>query len=130
MHNEKFTYTYSASTEEERREIEDIKKQYTGEKPEKDKLARLRELDARVKNPPVILGICLGVIGALVFGTGLTMVLEWNVFAWGVAVMIIGCIPMGLAYPMHKLLLKENKRKYGAEIIRLSDELLNENKNA
>ena len=46
---EKFNYTYSAPTETERKEIENIKKRYetpTGE----SKFERLRRLDAKVKN--------------------------------------------------------------------------------
>lgn len=128
MNKNKFTFNYSAPTQDERREIEDIKRQYDGEKPQKDKLTQLRELDARVKNPPMILGLCLGIIGILIFGTGLTMILEWSMLAWGIVVMLVGCIPMGLAYPMHRLLLKRNKQKYGEEIVKLSEELLNEKK--
>ena len=126
MNNNKFKYTYSAPTQEERREIEDIKRQYDGSKPEKDKLTQLRELHARVNTSPLILGLTLGVVGILIFGTGLTMALQWDLLVWGVVVMAAGSIAMGLAYPMQKLLLERNKRKYGGEIVRLSEELLHE----
>lgn len=126
MNGNKFTYAYSAPTEDERREIEEIKRQYEGKKAEKDKLTQLRELHARVKTLPYILSLCLGVIGILIFGTGLTMILEWHLVAWGVAVSVAGCVPMGLAYPAYALTLKRNKRKYGDEIVALSKELLNE----
>ena len=126
MNNNKFTYTYSAPTQEERREIEDIKRQYDGSKPEKDKLTRLRELHARVQTLPLIWGLTLGVVGILIFGTGLTMVLQWDLLVWGVVVMAVGCVPMLLAYPVRKHVLERNKRKYGGEIVRLSEELLHE----
>ena len=125
--NEKFTYTYSAPTERERREIDSIRRQYiSNDNDISDKLSQLRSLDGKVKNPPKALGIVLGVVGILIFGLGLTMVLEGAIVFYGVLVMVVGVIPMGLAYPMYKLLLKRNKDKYGAQIIRLSEELLHE----
>ena len=124
---EQFNYTYKAPTEEERKEIAGIRRQYekTPEKSE-SKLERLRSLDARVKNSAFIFSLTFGVIGCLVFGTGLALALEWGRLFWGIAVGIIGCLPMLLAYPAYKFLLNRNKKKYGAEILKLSEELLNE----
>lgn len=125
--NDGFNYKYSAPTEQERREIDSIRRQYVDASvPAEDKIVQLRKLDGRVKNPPLILGITLGIVGTLIFGLGLTMVLEWSMLIWGVAVMVAGAIPVSLAYPARKLLYKRNKAKYGEQIIRLSEELLNE----
>lgn len=128
MSDNKFVYNYSAPTEDERREIEDIKKQYDGGQVKKDNLTRLRELDKRVKRPPLIVSILLGVVGVLIFGTGLTMALEWSLIIWGSVVMAVGIVPMAIAHPVRKAMVKSNKKKYGEEIIKLSNELLNENK--
>ncbi len=124
--NDKFTYDYSAPTKEEIKEIEDIRRRYGGQKKEKDKLFRLRELDNKVKNPPTVWSLILGIGGTLIFGLGLTMVLEWEIFLWGVIVAIIGCVPMALAVVVYNRLLEKNKKKYGEEILRLTDELLSE----
>ena len=129
MSDNKFVYNYSAPTEDERREIEDIKKQYDGGQVKKDNLTRLRELDKRVKRPPLIVSILLGVVGVLIFGTGLTMALEWVQYvgyAWSVVVMVVGIVPVAAAHPVRKAMVKSNKKKYGDEIIKLSNELLNE----
>lgn len=126
--SKKFEYKYSSPSKEERREIEFIKKQY--EKPvskEKTKLDRLRELDFKVKETPVIVSLALGIVGLLVFGVGLTMILEWNLLFWGVVVMVVGCVPMGFAYYSHNKLYTKLKNKYSEEILNLSRELLNEN---
>ena len=128
MSENKFVYNYSAPTEDERREIEDIRKQYGGEQIKKDSLTRLRELDKRVKTPPLITSIILGIVGVLIFGTGLTMALEWSLYVWGTVVMAVGVIPVSIAHPLRKSLTKRNKKRYGDEIIKLSNELLNENK--
>lgn len=126
MNDNKFVYKYSAPTKEERREIEDIKRRYGTQENTNDKLARIRKLDARVKNAPMALSITLGVVGVLVFGLGLTMILEWQILVWGIVVMALGCIPMAFAYKAYSLLFDRNKKKYGEEILKLSDELLNE----
>lgn len=123
----KFTYSYEAPTETERREIEDIKKDYEPRTKEENKLEKLRALDKKVKLPPLIAAIVLGVVGTLIFGTGLTMALEWNLILWGTVVMVPGFILAAIAYPVKKHILKRNKQKYGEEILKLSEELLHEN---
>ena len=120
--NDKFTYSYSAPTESERREIDGIRKQYLPK--EESKLEKLKKLDRIVNNPPKIVGIILGVVGTLIFGLGLTMCLEWNMTAWGAVVAAVGLIPAVSAYFAYKYILRSGKQKYGAEILRLSNELL------
>ena len=127
MNDNKFKYSYSAPTELERREIARIKKNYESDSGENSKLTRLRKLDAFVRNSSMALGISSGVIGLLIFGLGMSMMLEWNIYLWGVLVSLFGIIPIALAYPAYKLLLRKNKNKYGAEILRISEELLGEN---
>jgi hypothetical protein len=124
----KFSYSYSAPTEEERREIASIRKDYLVHEQGDSKLERLRKLDKKVKTSPVILSVCLGVVGILVFGLGISLCLEWGIYVWGILLAVLGCVPMVFAYPVYKWLLAKNKAKYGEEIIKLSEELLNEDK--
>ena len=124
MKENQFNYTYVALTEEEKKEIASIRKQYAPQEKTETKMERLRKLDARVKNVPTIASLALGVAGLLLFGLGMTMVLEWALPVWGVVSCVIGAIPMGLAYPVYNGLLKRGKRKYGDEILQLSEELL------
>ncbi len=123
----KFEYTYSAPSESERKEIESIRRQYE-ERPNapESKLERLRKLDAFVKNSATCAALVLGVIGLLTFGLGLTMILEWKLYLWGALVGAVGSLPIAAAYPVYRFVLKRNKKKYGAEILRLSEALLKE----
>lgn len=121
-----FNFKYTAPTEEERREIDSIRRQYTPKEKTETKIERLRRLDALVKKTAVIWSLVLGVFGCLIFGLGLTMILEWNIYFWGIALMVIGSAPMAVAYPVYKVLLQKYKNRYGEEIVRLSEELLNE----
>lgn len=126
MNSREFNYRHTAPTEVERKEIESIRRQYTEpETKEESKLQKLRRLDAKVRNTPTVVALVLGVVGCLIFGLGLTTVLEWSKMLVGVIVMVIGAIPMAAAYPAHKLTLKQYKAKYGAEIVALSESLLN-----
>ena len=121
-----FNFKYTAPTEEERKEIASIRNQYVEKEETETKMERLRRLDALVKNSAVIWSLCLGVIGCLIFGLGLTMVLEWEIILWGIILMVVGSVPMAISYPIYKWVLNRGKRKYGEEILRISEELLNE----
>ncbi len=121
-----FNFRYTAPSQEERKEIDSIRRQYAPQEKTETKLERLRRLDGLVKNTAVIWSLVLGILGSLLFGLGLTMVLEWNILIWGIIVMVIGCVPMAIAYPVYRSVLNKGKAKYGEEIIRLSEELLNE----
>ena len=128
MDSKKFRYTYSAPTEDERREISSIRRQYLAKNEEETKFEKLKRLDAKVKNWPTTIALILGIVGILIFGLGLTMVLEWSIVIWGIVIAIVGSIPIALAYPVYLKRLQINKEKYGEEILKLSEELLNEEK--
>ena len=125
----KFELTYRAPSEKERKTIESIKGQYevNSAVPE-SAYARIVKLDKKIKSTATIVALVFGVVGALIFGTGLTMVLEWGLIYWGVLVASLGVPFIALAKPMHSILISSGKKKYGATIIRLSEEFLEESK--
>lgn len=126
MNKNDFEYKYVAPTSEERKEIESIRKSYIAP-PQKDtKIEFLRKLDAKVKNIPTILALVLGICGIMIFGLGMAMVLEWKIIVWGVVVSAVGIVPMAFAYPAYLKSSKHLKEKYSDEIIKISDELLND----
>ena len=124
--NNQFNFKYVAPNEKERKEIDSIRRQYAPQEKTETKLERLRRLDGLVKNTAIIWSLVLGVVGTLVFGLGLTMILEWNIWLWGIVLMGAGSILVAIAYPVYRLTLNKGKAKYGDEILRLSEELLNE----
>lgn len=129
MSEDKFVYNYSAPTEEERREIEDIKKQFMPEEKSEDKLTRLRRLNKKVYTAPKIFALSFGIAALLVFGLGMTMTIEWSLYIWGAIVGAVGVALMCVTNIIYKALLARNKKRYGQTIIDLSNELLNENGN-
>lgn len=121
---EKFTYTYTAPTESERRVINDIRRRYLPKSEYETKFEQLKAADARLRNIPRATGIALGVVGTLVFGLGMSFALEWNNILAGALISLAGVILIALAYPIYGVLFNRNKKKHGEEILKLTSELL------
>ena len=121
MENTTFNYTYSAARN---KEVESIRNKYMPR--EESKLETLKRLDYRVQSAGMIEGLCLGIIGALVFGVGMCFFLD--VFAgaaWLTAIlMICGTLLMIPAYPIYRRIARKTKAELTPEILRLSDEIM------
>ncbi len=120
----KFEYSYVAPTASERKEIEEIRKQYTAGEKEERGIERLRRLDGKVKGAATCAGLVFGVGGCLLFGGGLAAILVGNLWWLGLPLIAFGATAMASALPLQRRTLKKYKQKYGAEILRLSEELL------
>lgn len=116
-----FTYTYSARQQEE---IRSIQRKYLPR--EEDKMEQLRRLDRSVTRKGTRAALALGVAGALVMGTGMsmTMVFADTWFVPGIAVGLLGMACMGLSYPLYVRVTKRERERAAPEILRLSRELL------
>ena len=124
--NETFHYTYSAEQQEE---IRSIRRKYAA--PEEDKMDQLRKLDRKVGQKAQAWSIALGVIGALVLGTGMSLImtelsdrLSDAAMLVGIPVGVIGIVLIALAYPTYTRILKKERQRIAPEILRLTDELL------
>ena len=125
--NENFTFTYSA---QQQREVEDIRKKYLPK--EEDKMAQLRKLHAIPTQKAQAASLAVGVVGALIMGTGMSLAMTdigaaLGIFAMvlGIFVGIVGMVLVALAYPLYNRVLKTQREKIAPDILRLSDELLN-----
>ena len=127
MDDKEFKYTYSAPTAEEKKEIQKIQSQYLPKTQETkdEKITRLKELDKKVKAPAKAVSSVMGVIGFLCFGSGMSMALEWQMILWGAVVGVVGLVLMGFAYTVHNKILAKRKEKYAEQILELSRDLLN-----
>lgn len=123
---EEFSFTYSA---QQQKEIEAIRKKYLPR--EADKMEQLRKLHAIPTQKAQAAAIAVGVIGALIMGTGMSLAMTELGAAFGSlalvigsAVGILGMVPVALAYPIYNRVLKKQREKIAPEILRLSEELL------
>ena len=126
MKKHSFEYTYSARRQQE---VEEIRKAYLPK--EEDKMEKLRKLHSIPTQKAQSASIAVGVIGALILGTGMSLCMtelggflgETAMFI-GIPVGIVGLILVAFAYPAYKRVLKQEREKIAPEILRLTDELL------
>ena len=123
---EGFSFTYSA---QQQKEIEEIRKKYLPR--EENKMEQLRKLHAIPTPQAQATSIAVGVIGALIMGTGMSLAMTeigaaLGVFAMiiGIVVGIVGMVLVAVAYPIYNRVLKKQREKIAPEILRLSDDLL------
>lgn len=121
-----FEYTYSP---QQQKEVEAIRKKYLPK--EENKMDQLRKLHAIPTQKAQAISIAVGVIGALIMGTGMSLCLTEIgaalgslMMGTGMTVGLAGMALVALAYPMYKRVLKKQREKIAPEILRLSDELL------
>lgn len=127
MENEEgFRFTYSA---QQQKEIEEIRKKYLPK--EADKMEQLRRLHAIPTQKAQAASLAVGVVGALIMGTGMSLAmteigaaLGSLAMVIGILVGIVGMVLVALAYPLYNRVLKKQREKIAPEILRLSDELL------
>lgn len=117
--NETFNYTYSSV---HREEIEKIRNKYIQE--QEDDLSELRRLDSYITNTATYASIFVGILGVLVFGTGLSLILSFSKFILGFIVGFLGLVIMGSGLLVNRILLTKLREKYGKRILELSDKLL------
>jgi len=121
-----FSYSYSAA---QQAEVKKIRSKYV-EKPE-SKWEQLRALDRSASKKAKTWALVIGILGALIMGTGMSLVMTelgklLGVYAMviGVAVGLVGMLLVLLAYPIYNRVLKKQRDRIAPEILRLTDELL------
>lgn len=127
--DEGFSYTYSAA---QRAEVEHIRSKYM--QPTESKMEQLRRLDRSTSQKAQAWSLVIGVIGALILGTGMSLTMTdlalilgiYQKYAMviGIAVGCIGLVLVALAYPVYNTILKKERERIAPEILRLTDELI------
>ena len=112
--------------------VQKIRTQYMEKTP--SELDALRELDAKVKRPANVFAYTFGSISAVIMGAGMSLVMTDIGAVIGIASALVPGIAIGVAglgmalltYPIYKGILNSRKKKYGAEILSLSDKIMTE----
>ena len=124
-----FKYTYSAKEQDE---IKRIRQKYQSQ--EEDSMTRLRKLDASTTSKATVIALVLGIVGALIFGMGMSLIMTdlavllgmkgmTNIIV-GIITGVSGIILAALAYPVYSKVLKRERERIAPEILRLTDELM------
>lgn len=97
------------------------------------KVTALRKLDAKAKRPANIFTYTLGIVSALIFGTGMCLAMgeigsgTIGSLVLGIVIGVVGMIGMGVNYPIYKRILENGKKKYAFEIMELAKEISEKN---
>lgn len=110
--------------------VQKIRTQYT--EKEHSKVDALKELDAKVKRPANVFAYIFGGLGAVVMGSGMSLIMSDIANTLGlenpmIPGIIIGVIGMAMAivnYPIYKGILDSRKKKYAGRILELSNKIL------
>lgn len=126
MENNSFEYTYSA---QRKQEVEEIRKAYLPK--DEDKMEQLCRLHAIPTQKAQAASLAVGIIGALILGTGMSLcmtelgaALGKLALVLGIMIGLAGMILVALAYPIYNRTLKKERERIAPEILRLSDELI------
>lgn len=112
----------------ESRYVKKVRDEYAEKRP--DKLDEFRALDKKAKLPAAITAYVLGIMGALMTGAGVCLILK--IFGaslsfampLGIAAGCAGIVLLIADAFIYRAVLRAGKRKYGAKIVALGDELL------
>ena len=93
------------------------------------KVIALRKLDAKAKLPATVFTYSVGILSALVFGTGMCLAMGQigggtaGSFVLGIIIGVLGLAGMGINYPIYKRMLENGKKKYAFEIMELARDI-------
>jgi len=123
---EEFSFTYSAAQQQE---VENIRKKYLPK--EEDKMEQLRKLHAIPTQKAQAVSLAVGIIGALIMGTGMSLamtqigaVLGSLAMVLGIVIGLVGIVLVALAYPVYNRVLQKERAKIAPQILALTEELL------
>ncbi len=118
--NEKETFSYTYSAEQEA-ELTEIQNKY---KPrEESKMEKLRRLDRSAHKVGAVVSLTIGIFSTLLMGVGMCCCLEWSAFVPGIILGVIGIGGIISAYPLNMLITKKHKEKIAPEVLRLIEEI-------
>ena len=101
---------------------------------ESTKLDAQRALDAKLKRPANVFAGVFGAISTLVIGSGMSLIMTdigttigiSNPLVPGIVIGVVGMLMAIVTYPIYRGILSGRKKKYAAEIMKLSDEIVSE----
>ena len=115
--------------------------QYTAERIRTQYVARqtteldmLRSLDAKVKRPANVFAYVFGSLSAIIMGAGMSLIMTdigailgiANTMLPGIAIGVVGLFMAIINYPIYRGILKSRKEAYSAQILALSNKIINQ----
>ena len=107
-----------------------IANEYT--QKETSKVKMLEKLDKKAKQPANIFAFTFGIVSSLVLGTGMSFAMgvigsgSILTIVLGIIIGCIGIVGASVNYALYKKILTKSKNKYADDIIKLANEIANE----
>lgn len=113
--------------------VQKIRTQYMEKDSTQKELELLRRLDAKVKRSANVFGYAFGSIGAIIMGSGMSLVMTdigaqlgmEKTMIWGIIIGIVGLLMTAINYPIYKKILASRKEKYAERILAISEKIMN-----
>ncbi|MGN1000224.1 MAG: dihydropteridine reductase [Faecousia sp.] len=110
--------------------VQKIRTQYT--EKEHTELDALKALDAKVKRPANVFAYVYGSLGAIVMGSGMSLVMTdlgstlglADAMVPGIAVGVVGLAMAVSTYPIYKGILSARRKQYASRILELSEKIM------
>lgn len=110
--------------------VQKIRTQYT--EREHTELDTLKQLDKQAKAPANRFAFVFGILGALILGSGMSLIITdissvlglAQPMIPGIVVGVIGMLMVSINYPIYKKLLASRRKKYADKIIALSNSIM------
>ena len=95
------------------------------------KVTALKKLDRQAKLPATIMAYSVGIIAALVTGTGMCLSMKVigsgaEMVFLGIVLGLIGFAGMGINYLVYRKMIESGKKKYAFEIMELAKQISGE----
>ena len=112
--------------------VQKIRTQYT--ETESTGLDELKKLHKKVNKPANVFAYIFGTLGAIVMGSGMSLVMTdigatlglQETMVPGIVIGVIGMLMAIINYPIYKKMLEKGKSKYAYEIVQLAREISEE----
>ena len=101
---------------------------------EASELDELRKLDTKVKRPAEVFAYIFGSVSAIIMVAGMSLVMTpiaeqlgftFDPMAPGIIVGVVGLVLASVNYPIYKGILGSRRKKFGAKILELSNQIMN-----
>ena len=110
--------------------VEKIRSAYT--EAQHNELDELKALDAKVKRPAKVFGFTWGTVGAIVMGSGMSLVMTEigsvlgmeETLVPGIAIGTLGMVMALTTWPIYKKILASRKKKFAPRIMELSERIM------
>ncbi len=133
--NNGFEYSYSAPEQAELRKIRE-KYVYASKSDELSAIEKIRKIDAGVVKKGTLIALIIGITGTLIMGIGMSLVMtdlkeilgsgSDMALIIGIIIGFLGMVGVIAAYPLYQHITAKERKKVAPEILRLTDEVMNE----